>query len=302
MAVPKFHEFFFPVLKAAAIAEQTLPELRQFCGNFFQLSAEDRDEKTKGEKKSRFEDRVQWACTYLVQAGLLERPKRGVVKITSTGKTLLKSGADKITLDDLEKYDSFAEFKNRSSARIPKNDVSNTPNNTPSSFDTSPTERLEGIISEANGLLASELLKNIIAAGDSFFEQLVLDLIQKMGYGVGGKTTPRSRDGGIDGVIQEDRLGLSEIYLQAKLWENNVGRPAIQQFIGALSTTGTQKGIFITNSDFTKDARECAKRAPQKVILINGMELVEYMISHNVGVQIAQLFELKKIDLDYFQR
>lgn len=149
--------------------------------------------------------------------------------------------------------------------------------------------------------LAEELLDEIIKAGPKAFEQLVLDVIRSMGYGIDGKTTPYVKDGGIDGVIREDKLGLNEIYLQAKLWDGNVGSREIQQFIGALDMQKAQNGICITQSDFTASAITAAAKSSRKIVLINGKDLVGYMIKYGVGVQVRQTYELKRIDLDYFE-
>lgn len=300
MAIPDFQSFFLPVLQFAADGkEHTVKELREYCYKTMKLTDADLEERISTGGRTA-DNRIQWAKTYLSQAKALDNPKRGVFSITDRGRSLLAVGRSRLTNKDLLQFPEFKEFltpkkKADSLDKTPAEDeFSLLPSETPE-------EQMDRIVGELEGLLASDLLEKIKAAGDRFFEDLVVKLIRAMGYGVEGKTTPRSRDGGIDGIIKEDALGLDSIYLQAKLWSNPVGSKEIQAFIGALATNNAQKGIFITTSDFTKSASECAAKAHLKLVLMNGCELVEKMIKYKVGVQVYKCLELKRVDLDFFE-
>lgn len=298
MSVPEFSSFFLPVLKLAASKSQvSVAEMREYCKDFFNLTPEDVSEMLNSGRQTRFANRVQWAKTYLQKAGLLESPMRGIAILTASGRKFLKQHSQVITLSDLEKIDSFKQFHH---TYHDKKEETVTPE---LELITPPNEQIENIIDSEMESLADELLKEIVKAGPKAFEQLVVDVIRKMGYGIDGWTTQYVKDGGIDGVIKEDKLGLSEIYLQAKLWDHNVGRKDIQQFIGALTTQKSQSGIFITNGDFSQEAVAEVKKLPHsiRVVLINGKNLVKYMIQYGVGIQVYQVYELKKIDHDYFE-
>ncbi|MBQ7207640.1 MAG: restriction endonuclease [Lentisphaeria bacterium] len=296
MAVPEFTSFFLPVLKITATQDQTTnAQMRDYCADVLKLTQEDISELLDSGRQTRFANRVQWAKTYLQKAGLIASPNRGTAVITEEGKRFLKQHSKGFTIKDLE---SFASFRNFSGSRPRKKEKKALPE---INLLTPPNEQIENIIHSESEILATELLDEIKKAGSKAFEQLVLDVIREMGYGIDGRTTQYVKDGGIDGVIKEDRLGLSEIYLQAKLWDHNVGGPDIQQFIGALATRKAQKGIFITNGDFTQEAVNNAAKSPLKVVLINGQDLVKYMIQYGVGTQVYQTYELKKIDHDYFE-
>ena len=298
MSVPEFSSFFLPVLKLAASKSQvSVAEMREYCKDFFNLTPEDVSEMLKSGRQTRFANRVQWAKTYLQKAGLLESPMRGIAILSASGRKFLKQHSQVITLSDLEKIDSFKQFYH---TYHDKKEETATPE---LELITPPNEQIENIIDSEMESLTNELLKEIVKAGPKAFEQLVVDVIRKMGYGIDGWTTQYVKDGGIDGVIKEDKLGLSEIYLQAKLWDHNVGRKDIQQFIGALTTQKSQSGIFITNGDFSQEAVAEVKKLPHsiRVVLINGKNLVKYMIQYGVGIQVYQVYELKKIDHDYFE-
>lgn len=309
MAVPEFELFLHPVLKFASLKEEaSLAEMRTYCQHFFNLTHEDISEVLESGKQTRFANRVQWSKTYLQKANLLCSVSRGVAAITESGKEFLKKHPNGLTITDLKTIESFRQFSTvKSTSFANDNSGDKKTKNLKDNNDSMealmpPNEQIEQIIVAENQRLAEELLNEIVQAGPKAFEQLVLDVIRKMGYGVDGRITQYVKDGGVDGVIKEDRLGLSEIYLQAKLWEQNIGSPAIQQFIGALTTNGVQKGIFITNSDFSQNAIKTVQKLPNlKVILINGKDLVRYMIQYGVGTQVYQTYELKKIDKDYFE-
>ncbi len=235
------------------------------------------------------------------KAGLVEAPKRGEVRITYLGEQLLKENPSELKSKDLERYDSFIEFTNKSNKnnstvnRVTEIEENKTPN-----------ESLEDAILKLKISLVDELLEKINNSSFDFFEILVIDLLIKMGYGgsreEAGQATKKTADGGIDGIINEDRLGLDSIYIQAKRWKDTVvGRPEIQKFSGALDTPGATKVIFITTSTFTKEAKEYAKNINnKKIVLIDGSQLAKFMIDFNVGVSLETVYEIKKIDSDYF--
>lgn len=250
-------------------------------------------------KKRIFYDRVNWAKTYMKKAGLVEAPKRGSVKITKLGLDLLKENPKQLKSKDLLRYNSFYEFVSSSNKEHNKNErvVLN---------EKTPSEELANAFENLKSSLADEILEKINSCSFAFFEKLVIELLIKMGYGgsreEAGRATRKTGDEGIDGIISEDRLGLDSIYIQAKRWKDTVvGRPEIQKFSGALDTPGASKGIFITTSTFSKEAREYVKAINIKnIVLIDGMQLAQYMIEFNVGVSTEIIYEVKKIDTDYF--
>ena len=245
-----------------------------------------------------FDNRVGWARTYLKKAGLLKSTRRGYFQITAKGQSVLNENPSRINVKFLEKFPEFIEFKNL------KRDSSETSDEVIQEDEKTPEENLETIIQGLSQELASEILENIKTCSPSFFEKLVIDVLVKMGYGGtrkdASKIVGRSGDGGIDGTINEDRLGLDIIYVQAKRWENPVGRPEVQKFAGALQGFRAKKGIFITSSTFTAEARDFVSRIDSKIILIDGHTLARYMIEYGVGVSTREIYEVKKIDIDYF--
>jgi restriction system protein len=245
-------------------------------------------------------NRVGWAATYLKKCNLLKSKKRGHFEITERGIGVLNRNPTKIDSHLLEQFPEYHEFKKkkkttkkRKEKSLYEVDKSHTPE-----------EILGQVYEELNQSLAEELLGKIKDSSPSFFEILVIDLLVKMGYGGSrkdaGQAVGRSGDEGIDGIIKEDKLGLDAIYIQAKKWENSVSRPEVQKFAGALQGKRAKKGIFITTSTFTKEAQEYASSIDSKLILIDGERLAELMIEHNVGVSITTSYEVKKIDIDYF--
>jgi restriction system protein len=232
---------------------------------------------------------------------LLIKIKRGVFKISSSGIDLLRNSPEKIDIDYLQRFDTFIEFRNRS----PDTNVGCTAESSPQENKATPEEALDLAYKELRDDLATQLLTQIKISHPSFFEKLVVDLMLKMGYGGpgddAGTVTAYGRDGGIDGVINEDTLGLDVIYLQAKRWDNTVGRPEIQKFVGALHGNRAKKGVFLTTSQFSADAIEYAKAIDPKVMLIDGSKLAQLMIDYNVGVSSTQTYEIKRVDTDYFE-
>jgi len=302
MVMPKFHEILLPFLELCEDKEEhKLSNVVPVLADELELTEEDRAE-TLNSGKSRFKNRVSWARTYLIKAGLIESKRWGHFNITNEGLKVLSENLDEITDDYLMKYPSFREFlKVGSSSEKNKEDVT-------SISELTPIERLENAYEEIKNGLAEELLETIMSNAPDFFEKLVVDLLLSMGYGGSrqdaGKVIGKVGDVGIDGVISEDRLGLEKIYIQAKRYnkDNVVGRPEIQKFVGALQGEGARKGVFITTSHFTPNAEEYAKsNLGSSVILIDGEKLTNLMIEFDVGVSTKDSYKIKQLYKDYFE-
>lgn len=302
MAIPTYEELMLPLLKLLSDKNTyTNKQCNEILAKLCNITEEEKRETLPSKKSPIFYNRVNWAKTYMKKAGLVEAPKRGEVRITYLGEQLLKENPTELKSKDLERYDSFIEFTNKS------NKNNSTVNRvTDIEENKTPDESLEDAILKLKISLVDELLEKIHNSSFDFFERLVIDLLIKMGYGgsreEAGQATKKTADGGIGGIINEDRLGLDSIYIQAKRWKDTVvGRPEIQKFSGALDTPGATKGIFITTSTFTKEAKEYAKNINnKKIVLINGSQLAKLMIDFNVGVSLETVYEIKKIDSDYF--
>jgi restriction system protein len=274
----------------------------------FQLTDEERSVMLPSGSAPLFDNRVGWARTYLKQAGLLESTRRGVFKISDIGKTLLAKNPEKIDVALLDQFPAFREFRSRRRERTNRNVENNTLADAVVGdiFGAeSPEDALASAYSSIRTSLETELLDQIKASSPSFFEQVVIDLLIKMGYGGSrqdaGRAIGRTGDEGIDGIINEDKLGLDTIYVQAKRWKDVVGRPEIQKFAGALQGKRAKKGIFITTSYFSREAEEYAALIETKIVLIDGERLALLMVDYNVGVSTVGQYELKKIDVDYFE-
>ncbi len=299
MAVPDFQSFFLPLLQVAADGkEHSLREAREKIAAMFKLTEEDLSEPLPSGTQSRFDNRVAWAKSYLVQARALESPRRGCFRITDRGRRLLAQGYDRIDVKILKQFPEFAEFHS------PSKDKTDSGNFAAEEAKETPEEVLQKAYQSIRNELIGEILERVKANSPSFFERLVVDLMVAMGYGGSradaGKSIGQSGDEGIDGIIKEDRLGLDVIYLQAKRWEGTVGRPEIQKFVGALQGKRARKGVFITTGKFSDEARKYAQAIDPKVILIDGRELAEYMIDFDLGTSKAVAYEIKRIDTDYF--
>jgi restriction system protein len=302
MPIPDYQSLMLPLLQLSQDGmERSLRSAIDILGRELSLSDEELSEQLPSGATSVFANRVGWARTYLKQSGLLESPKRGLFRITPIGVALLREKPTKIDLKLLDRYEGFVAFKNRS--RISQSE--STPLATvPEDQRQTPEDTLAAAYRVLRENLEIELLEQIKASSPAFFENLVIDLLVSMGYGGSrqdaGKAIGRSGDEGIDGIIKEDKLGLDVIYLQAKRWEGSVGRPEIQKFAGALQGQRANKGVVITTSSFTRDALEYAGLISTKIILIDGRQLAGLMVDHNVAVTRVGLYEIKKIDTDYF--
>jgi restriction system protein len=279
--------------------EHSLQDAVESLATKFELSSEERQELLPSGKQARFDNRVAWARSYFKQAGLVENTRRGFFRVTERGLALHRTNPNKINIKLLEQFPEFIEFRN---VRKDNNEVQPLLIDEPEK--QTPEEQLENAYKILADGLAIEIIQLVKTCSPSFFERLVVELLLAMGYGgtrVGaGRAIGQSGDGGIDGIIDEDRLGLDAIYIQAKRWEGVVGRPEIQKFVGALQGQRAHKGVFITTSDFTKEAQEYVKNINNKVVLINGFALARLMIENNVGVSVATTYQVKKIDSDYF--
>lgn len=298
---PSFEAFMLPYLKGIADGKpHRISEMAEFCASALNLSEEDKAEQTKKGNSSKYYDRTQWAGTYLRQAGLAETCGHGLTKITDLGKTVLTAPPTIIDKKFLQQYPLFEDFIKRT--RKPKTKIEQS-SEAPSH--KTPQDLIDEAFAEMSDNLASELLATIKNQSPKFFESLVIKLLVAMGYGGSfedaASVTQYSHDEGIDGIIKEDKLGLDNIYIQAKRYDTGtVGRKEIQSFVGALSGKGATKGIFITTSTFTKDAKDYHPSSSIKIVLIDGRQLCNYMIDYNIGVSTKQVYEIKKVDTDFF--
>jgi restriction system protein len=287
-----------PLLKFAGDQrEHSLREAIEKLAEEFGLTDEERKELLPSGQQTTFDNRVGWARTYLKKANLIDSPRRGYFRITGRGLDVLKQNLQEIDNAFLKQFPEFVEFK---ALRREREEESLGQERA----DQTPEERIEAAHQSIRQDLITELLQTIKNCSSGFFERLVVDLLVKMGYGgtrrEAGQAIGRSHDGGIDGVINEYRLGLDTVYIQAKRWDGPVGRPEIQKFAGALQGQHARKGIFITNSAFTKEAHDCVSRIDSKVVLIDGEQMAKLMIDYNIGVTTVASYELKRVDSDYF--
>jgi restriction system protein len=299
MGIPGYQTVMLPLLRQLRDGqERTLGEVREALAAHFGLGPEERDQLLPSGNQGVFENRVGWARTYLKKAGLLEYVRRGVLRITPRGQEVLAENPSAIDVKYLGKFPEFLEFRQKKEATTSERTESQ-------SFETL-DEVIESASQQLRNQLSSDVLDQVRGVSWKFFERLVVDVLVKMGYGgsrkEAGQAFQQGGDEGVDGIIKEDRLGLDIIYVQAKRWKDGrtVGRPEIQKFAGALQGKRARKGVFITTSDFSKDAREYASLIDSKIILIDGERLAELMLEHGVGVTTTTCYEIKKIDLDYF--
>ncbi len=304
MPIPDFQSIMLPLLKILADGKvYKYREILEALAREFQVTEAERKEMVPSGQQEIFDNRVGWAKTYLKKAGLIESPQRATFVISEKGKEILSQNLDHIDTKFLRQFPEFQEF-----TRVNKQNETITleSNLSTSDQEQNPEELLENSYQEIRQALATDLLSILRKLSPDAFEKLVVELLVKMGYGGSirdaGKAVGKSGDQGIDGIIKEDRLGLDIIYIQAKRWADNnaVGRPEIQKFVGALAGQGAKKGIFITTSYFTQEALEYAPRNEIKIVLIDGEELGQLMIDYNLGVSTKEIYEIKRIDHDYF--
>lgn len=299
MAIPDFQSVMLPLMQHCADGqEHSISHTTDALADTFKLTDEERKALLPSGVQEIFRNRVAWAKSHLKMAGLLESPKRGVYKITERGQDVLRKTPPHINLRFLLQFPEYAALRKARRERPESTDEND------SVQAGTPEEALESAHEKIRDGLAVEILQKLKSCSPSFFERLVVEVIVKMGYGGtrqdAGKAIGKSGDGGIDGIIKEDKLGLDAIYIQAKRWENTVGRPEIQKFVGALTGQRAKKGLFITTATFSSEAQDYVSRIDAKVVLIDGETLSQLMIDHNVGVSTIATYELKKIDSDYF--
>jgi restriction system protein len=299
VAIPTYEDLILPLLRYSSDnKEHSSKDPTDSLAKEFNLTEEEKNRLLPNGKRTVFYNRVGWALSYLKQAGLAKATRRGYYKITERGTKVIEQNPDKIDVQFLRQYQEFLEFENRS-----KNGTKPEPENRPD--EETPEEKIEYAYNMIFEKLANELLQNIKNCTPAFFEHLVVELLVKMGYGgsikEAGKAIGKTGDEGIDGIIKEDILGLDVIYIQAKRWNNTVGRPDIHKFAGALQGQRAKKGIFITTGKFSNDALEYIKNIDTKIVLIDGNKLSEYMIDNNIGVTDIKNYVLKSINYDYFE-
>jgi restriction system protein len=299
MSIPDFQTIMLPLLKVASDGqEHSGHEFLEQLAKHFEISDEELNELLPSGKQTRFYNRVGWARTYLIKSKLLDMPRRSFYQITERGKEILKSDLSQIDMKYLSRFPEYIEFRKRGNDKQSKKDLVEVVE------ESTPEEMLETAYQEIRDNLAQEVLETVMGCTPAFFERLVVELLVAMGYGGSRRDAARAvgqtGDEGIDGIIDEDKLGLDAIYIQAKKWAGSVGRPEIQKFVGALVGKRAHKGIFITTSVFSPDAIRYASEIETKVILIDGKRLAELMIDYNVGVTEVLSYQLKRIDSDYF--
>lgn len=302
MSVPGFQEILLPLLKLAQDGrDHRTSDVIAVLADEFGLSDAERLERLQSGKQSRFANRVGWARTYLSKAGLIESSGYGSFRITERGKSVLADGVASINMAYLERFPEFLEFR----AGTPKSGGQDEPK---SASEEAPEEIIQTAHAQLMRALEEDLLEQVKRRSPAFFETLVIDLLVRMGYGgsraEAGERIGRSGDGGIDGIIKEDKLGLDIVYVQAKRWEGTVQRPTVQEFAGSLLGKRARKGVLITTSKFSEGARQYVEQLEQKVILIDGQQLVRYMIEHGVGVAEVANYSIKRValdELDYYE-
>ena len=302
MPIPDYETLMLPLLQMAGDQqEHKVPEAVEALSTQFDLSEDERQGRLPSGGETYIHNRVGWARTYMMKAGLLESTRRGHFRITPTGLQVLQKAPDRIDGKFLEQFEVFREFRRRSRRKTSGRGV--TAEKRQESVST-PEETLAFAYEQLRSDLQSDILEQVKSGNPAFFERLVVELLVKMGYGGSredaGEAVGRSGDEGIDGMIKEDRLGLDVVYVQAKRWENTVGRPELQKFAGALQGARARKGVFITTSTFSKEAVEYTDSIDTRIVLIDGQKLASLMIDHDVGVSTVDRYEIKKLDTDYF--
>lgn len=311
MPIPDYQSLMLPLLQLAEDgAEHRTRDAVEMLADTFRLSDKERAEMLPSGSQPTFDNRVGWARSYLKQAGLIESPRRGFFRITERGRNVLAGRPTVVNLATLEQFEEFRAF--RAKRRGVSSDspplLGAEPRATGAggdfSTDQTPEDTLAAAYQRLRADLEIELLEQVKSATPAFFERIVIDLLIAMGYGGSrrdaGRAIGRSGDGGIDGIINEDKLGLDVIYVQAKRWEATVGRPEIQKFAGALQGQRANKGVFMTTSSYSREAIEYATSISSKIILIDGPRLAQLLVDHSVGVSTIGTYELKRLDSDYF--
>jgi len=304
MTIPDYQSLMLPLLQCAENGREVrTSDCVDLLGKKLGLSESDMNELLPSGKQTVFSNRIHWARTYMAKANLVEPTKRGHFKITQRGQKMLSSNPDKINNDTLSRFPEFQEWRERSVAD--KNSKGGATAE-PVHQDLTPEEAIESFSLLLNRQLQKDVLDSILNASPSFFEKVIVDLLIAMGYGGGraemGEALGQSNDGGVDGVVKEDALGLDVVYIQAKRYNpsNTIGRAAIQAFVGSLEGFNASKGVFVTTSSFASSVKDYVSRIQKRIILLDGDELARLMIRHGVGVRTKETYEVKRLDEDYF--
>jgi restriction system protein len=306
MAVPGYQEFMLPLVRIASDGkDHTVHEAMDTLAQQMKISPADRDALLPSGTQTRFYNRVTWAITYLSKSLLIVKTGRGRFKIGNRGLDILKTNPPSIDNNFLEQFPEYQAFKTKKREKLIGDSDTAAISAIEKESEITPDEQLDAAYKELRGTLADELLQRVRASTPKFFEHLVVDMLVAMGYGGSradaAQVVGKSGDGGIDGVIKEDRLGLDMVYVQAKRHENDIGPGAIREFVGSLGEHKATKGVFITSGGFTSGARDAATKAHSRIVLIDGEQLAEYMIDHGVGVTDYKTYTVKKLDSDYFE-
>lgn len=305
MTIPDYQSLMLPVLRYAAQGEQRVPEVAERIADDLGLSGEEREEMLPSGRQRVLHNRIHWAKFYMSKAGLIDSPARGRFKVSEAGEAFLATNPDRLDTQTLLSIPSFKEFHDSSKPGRTDTDPA-SPLPAAISADATPEEQIEDAYRSLHAALRADLLERIRENSPAFFEKLIVDLLVAMGYGGSHRNAAeqlgRSGDGGVDGVINEDRLGLDRIYVQAKRYadENTVSRPDIQKFVGSLVGFGATKGVFVTASRFSGGALDYAKNLPQRVILIDGDRLADLMIEYGVGTRPHRTIQVQRLDEDFF--
>lgn len=304
MPIPDYQTLMLPVLAIAADGEIRVPQAAKLLADRLGLTEAEREEMLPSGKQRLLHNRVHWAKFYMAKAGLIKSPKRGVFVATPAGQALLATKPQRIDVETLKDYPAFAEFYGQTGTSSQPDQIAATVAATNS--DATPEEQIDAAHAILTAAIKADLLQRVMEQSPSFFERLIVELLVEMGYGGSHEDAARqlgkSGDGGIDGVIDEDRLGLDRIYVQAKRYAagSAVGRPEVQGFVGSLVGLGASKGVYVTTSAFSRQAVDYAKGLQQRVILIDGPRLTELMTEFGVGVRTARVIEVKRLDEDFF--
>jgi len=294
-----------PLLRLSAEGETRIGQAAEIIADELNLSDGEREEMLPSGKQRRLHNRLQWAKFYMSKAGLIDSPKRGIFSASEAGRHLLAQDPKNVDVETLKAYPAFVSFYVQSASSEKTNSAPATAAATDS--DATPEEQIDAAHAVLTTVLRADLLQRVLEQSPSFFERLIVDLLVAMGYGGSHDDAARqlgkSGDGGIDGIIDEDRLGLDRIYVQAKRYaiSSSVGRPEVQGFVGSLVGLGASKGVFVTTSSFSKQAIDYGKALQQRVILIDGARLSELMVEFGVGVRTSRTLEVKRLDEDFFE-
>jgi len=313
MSIPDYETLMLPVLRLFADGAQNVSECLPKLREQFDITDEEAQEMLPSGRQTLLSNRAHWARTYLAKAGLLTSPKRNLHVITDLGRKVLASNPDRLDNSALSQFEEFTVWIDQSRAGDSERPGEDSGEAKATPVDIIPIDERqtpEDAMEAASGLLDAALRDELLALlhqlSPQRFERVILDLLTSMGYGGGdaarGLTTKTTGDGGIDGIIHEDALGLDAVYIQAKRYasDNRIGRPDIQRFIGSLTGEGANKGVFVTTSDFSREAREYLHRVQHRVVLINGQRLARLMVQHGVGVRVRRSYVVQSVDEDYF--